>query len=229
MKSRWSVQALLAIIVAMSVTRITEAQFFIGSPTASFNTTSGTITSTPTTVANNPNQEIDVNGQFDVTNATPFVQTASFDASCLLDPTFNGGSPLSIQLQINQSGFVVVPAGGQLYGWTLTAEVVDNTGVSVAGSNVVATWPASPFPYGPGTTTYGPTTTLGSTFTYNPATASLLTLSFSSNFDGLGGANVYTWDFPVSVKAVIVPEPASWGMLAFGALLLLSRRLLAKR
>lgn len=210
-----------AVVALFPLTRSAQAQFFIGSPSGNFQTTSGTITNTPASVANNPNQEIDVNGQLIIQNATPLVQTATFQITCQLDPTYNGGTPLSLQLQINQSGFVIVPPGGNIYGWTLEADVIDNTGVAMTGAYTLANSP-SPL-YGPGTTTYGPTTTFGSFFTYSPAAASLLELKFTSNFDGLVPANSYTWDFPLTVQVNVVPEPVCFGLLA-GCFLLLARR-----
>ena len=225
------VQVLVIALALAGVQQVARAQFFLGTPSATFNTTSGTVTNTPTTSANNPNKEIDLTGQFDVTNATPLVQTSSFTATCQLDPTFNGGSPLLAFLQINQSGFVSVPAGGQIYDWTLTATIAQLDGTTAPGSQVIAQWPNNPFPYGPGVTTYGPSTTLGGSFLYNPANASQLVLTFTSNFDGLVGPNVYTWDFPVSVQFSAVPEPASYAMFGTGALLLWlgRRRLLRQR
>lgn len=225
------VRTLVIALAVASIYQAAWAQFFLGVPSPSFNATSGTITSTPTATANNPNKELDMSGQFDVTNATPLVQTSSFTTTCQLDPTYNFGNPINAFLQINQSGFVSVPAGGTIYGWTLTATIAQLDGTTAPGSLVVAQWPANPTPYGPGVTTYGPTTTLGGTFLYNPANASQLVLTFTSTFDGLAGPNVYTWDFPASVTFTAVPEPASYAMFGTGALLLWAgrRQLLRKR
>ncbi len=219
----------IAVLVAAG-TQTAQAQFFLGAPSASFSTTSGTVANTPAVVANNPNKELDVNGQFIVQNAAPFVQTSSFTATMQLDPTYNSGSPISSFLQINQSGFVTVPVGGQIYDWTITATIAQLDGTTAPGSLVTTQSPNSPTPYGPGTTTYGPTTTLGGTFLYNPANASLLVLTFTSNFDGLSGPNSYTWDFPLSVQLVTVPEPASLALLGSGTVLLwLGRKRLLRR
>ena len=94
-------------------------------------------------------------------------------------------------------------------------------GVGMGGLTIAP----SPSPsYGPGTTTYGPTTTFGPTFTYNPAIGSIMDLKFSSNFDGLVPANSYTWDFPLSVKAVVVPEPATLSLILVPLALMRRRR-----
>src|SRR5437870_9555678 len=86
------VASVLVALVLLAWTGAAQAQFFLGAPNPTFNTTSGAITNTPAVIANNPNKEIDVNGQFDITNATPPLQTASFSVYCQLDPTYNGGT-----------------------------------------------------------------------------------------------------------------------------------------
>lgn len=212
-------QILAIALVASAGQQVARAQFFLGAPSSSFNTTSGTINNTPAVVANNPNKELDVNGQLIIQNATPLTQNASFTVANSLDPTFNGGNAINVFLQINQSGFVSVPAGGQIFDWTLTATIAQLDGTIMPGSTVVAQWPNNPTPYGPGVTFYGPTTTFGGVFSYTPTAASQLVLTFSSNFDGLIPANSYTWDFPASVQLTVVPEPASYVLLGGGALL----------
>src|SRR4051794_35142813 len=129
MKHTLPFRAACAAVVLLASANAARAVFFLGAPIANWNTTSGTVTNTPTTFANNPNMEVDVNGSFIVTNATPAIQTSSFDINIVLDPTFNGGTPLLASLQINQNGFVNVPAGGNIYGWTITASIIDNDGV----------------------------------------------------------------------------------------------------
>lgn len=199
--------------------------FFLGAPTSSFNTTSGTVVSTPSLVANNPNQEIDVNGPFTVQNAGAPIQTSSFNISWPLDPTFNGGVAIpNMQLQINQSGFVDVPNLGQIYGWTIQGDIVDANGVSQG--TVTAQWPGAPTPFGPGLNQpFGPLQTFSVTpFTYTPSPGSALVLTFGSDFDGLTSNNLYTWDFPLSLQVAQAPEPGSLGMLGAGALVMIRRR-----
>jgi hypothetical protein len=208
---------LVATILVCSAPGIAEAQFFLGVPSSQFDTTSGTINNTPAVVTNQLLKELDVNGQLIIQNATPLAQTASFTVTALLDPTYNSGNISNVFLQINQSGFVTVPAGGLIYGWTLTASIILNDGTAQPTSTVVAQWPQSPTPYGPGTTNYGPTTTLGALFSYDPTNSSMLELTFTSTFDGLIPANTYLWDFPASVQ--VVPEPTSLAILATGATL----------
>lgn len=189
-----------------------KAQFFLGGPTISSSTTGGTITLMPTFTANQATREIDITGQLHVSNAGTGVHTVMFNVQWGLDPTYNGGNPIAMQLQLSQSGFVIVPGGGQIYDWNIHSSVVGPPGAIQGSVNDFAPNP----PYLPGTTFYGPTVVTGAAFTYSPAGAAFFELSFVSTFDGVSTNNLYVWDFPLTVYFDPVPEPSSIGLCAAG-------------
>lgn len=201
------------------------AQFFVGVPTITASTSSGTLGNTLVATPNNFTQEIDVTGQLTVTNATPFTQLLQFDVSIGLDPTFNGGAPLLQQLSVTQSGYVDVPpaaAGGMINGWTIQALMLDSTSNPIPGANVFDNHPAFPLGYGPGLgQTYGPQTATGAPFNYQPAPSQTLLLHFQSTFEGSTVPNTYVWDFPITVQSI--PEPTGLSLLAAGAAALARR------
>lgn len=206
-----------------------EAQFFTGAPTTNANTTSGVLVNTLVVTPNNVTFELDVTGQLIVNNPTPSTpNTLTFTTYCNLDPTYNSGfSVPNFVLQISQSGFVDVPLTGNIGGWSLLASIVDASGVGVGSAS------AGMGPFGPGLgQTYGPTTNFGTPFTYSPAGANTLRLDFTSPFFVTGSASQFVWDFPISVKFSVVPEPTSVGLVAAAALTLVGirrRRCLAAR
>jgi hypothetical protein len=217
-------RAILAGLATFTLAGVASAQFFTGAPSGIFTTTSGTVSNTPAVTPNQLTKELDLSGQLVVDNALPNVQTAYMNVNCQLDQTYNGGGPLLMQLQINQSGFVNTPQNlGNIYGWSIMAYVTDVNGGTIAANMVQTSAPNAP--YGPGMTPYAAPVAVGPVFSYNPAIADKMFLTFGSDFDGLTAQNQYVWDFPLSVSMVVVPEPASLGLVGVTALVLRSRRI----